>query len=197
MDGVFLASSYKYNSNTSCCCALGPQRCIFSYNTAEVTMKGIQITKTLNVVNVVVCSLGRQSPVMIIILTSGYATSFTAVGAIRIAHYDVIDDVITRKLTNKPTDTTKIMVTWPWTNSILCTDLSQLATLQLAYRSEVFARTDKLIVSNRIINEWNKIPDDMVSCTRIKWTIVYIQEGLKCARGAQKVVYLKSMIQHS
>jgi len=76
-------------------------------------MKGIQITKTLNVVNVVVCSLGRQSPVMIIILTSGYATSFTAVGAIRIAHYDVIDDVITRKLTNKPTDTTKIMVTWP------------------------------------------------------------------------------------
>jgi len=31
-------------------------------------------------------------------LTSGYATWFTAGGAIRIAHYDVIDDVITRKL---------------------------------------------------------------------------------------------------
>jgi len=31
-------------------------------------------------------------------VTSGYATWFTAGGAIRIAHYDVIDDVITRKL---------------------------------------------------------------------------------------------------
>jgi len=30
--------------------------------------------------------------------TSGYATWFTAADAIRIAHYDVIDDVITRKL---------------------------------------------------------------------------------------------------
>jgi len=30
--------------------------------------------------------------------TSGYATWFTAGGAIRIAHYDVTDDVITRKL---------------------------------------------------------------------------------------------------
>jgi len=30
--------------------------------------------------------------------TSGYATWFTAGGAIRIAHYDVIDNVITRKL---------------------------------------------------------------------------------------------------
>jgi len=30
--------------------------------------------------------------------TSGYATWFSAGGAIRIAHYDVIDDVITRKL---------------------------------------------------------------------------------------------------
>jgi len=30
--------------------------------------------------------------------TSGYATWFTAGGAIRIAHYDVIYDVITRKL---------------------------------------------------------------------------------------------------
>jgi len=30
--------------------------------------------------------------------TSGYATWFTAGSAIRIAHYDVIDDVITRKL---------------------------------------------------------------------------------------------------
>ena len=30
--------------------------------------------------------------------TSGYATWFTAGGAIRIAHYDVIVDVITRKL---------------------------------------------------------------------------------------------------
>jgi len=29
---------------------------------------------------------------------SGYATWFTAGGAIRIGHYDVIDDVITRKL---------------------------------------------------------------------------------------------------
>jgi len=29
---------------------------------------------------------------------SGYATWFTAGGAIRIAHYDVIGDVITRKL---------------------------------------------------------------------------------------------------
>jgi len=30
--------------------------------------------------------------------TSGYATWFTAGGAIRVAHYDVVDDVITRKL---------------------------------------------------------------------------------------------------
>jgi len=30
--------------------------------------------------------------------TGGYATWFTAEGAIRIAHYDVIVDVITRKL---------------------------------------------------------------------------------------------------
>jgi len=30
--------------------------------------------------------------------TSGYATWFTAGGAIRIAHYDVIDDVITQEL---------------------------------------------------------------------------------------------------
>jgi len=30
--------------------------------------------------------------------TRGYATWFTAGGAIRITHYDVIDDVITRKL---------------------------------------------------------------------------------------------------
>jgi len=30
--------------------------------------------------------------------TSGYATWFTAGGAIRIAHYDVINDDITRKL---------------------------------------------------------------------------------------------------
>jgi len=30
--------------------------------------------------------------------TSGYATWFTAGAAIRIAHYDVIDDVITWKL---------------------------------------------------------------------------------------------------
>ena len=31
-------------------------------------------------------------------ITSGYATWFTAGGAIRIAYYDVIDDVITGKL---------------------------------------------------------------------------------------------------
>jgi len=33
-----------------------------------------------------------------LIKTRGYATWFTAGGAIRIAHYDVTDDVITRKL---------------------------------------------------------------------------------------------------
>ena len=33
--------------------------------------------------------------------TSGYATWFTAGGAIRIAHYDVIDDVITGKLRDR------------------------------------------------------------------------------------------------
>jgi len=33
--------------------------------------------------------------------TSGYATWFTAGGAIRIAYYDVTDDVITRKLTDR------------------------------------------------------------------------------------------------
>jgi len=32
------------------------------------------------------------------VITSGYATWFTAGGAIRIAHYDVIYDVIIRKL---------------------------------------------------------------------------------------------------
>jgi len=35
---------------------------------------------------------GRSRP------TSGYATWFMAGGATRIAHYDVIDDVITRKV---------------------------------------------------------------------------------------------------
>jgi len=35
---------------------------------------------------------------MKIIRTSGYATWFTAGCTIRIAHYDVIDDVITPKL---------------------------------------------------------------------------------------------------
>ena len=33
-----------------------------------------------------------------LIITSGYAMWFTAGGAILIAHYDVIDDAITRKL---------------------------------------------------------------------------------------------------
>ena len=36
--------------------------------------------------------------ILVFYITSGYATWFTAGGAIRIAHYDVIDDVITRKL---------------------------------------------------------------------------------------------------
>jgi len=51
----------------------------------------------------------KRANKLIISLTSGYATWFTAEGAIRIAlrqlwqtwklhHYDVIDDVITRKL---------------------------------------------------------------------------------------------------
>jgi len=34
----------------------------------------------------------------VIVRTSGYATWFTAGGAIRIGHYDVINDVITQKL---------------------------------------------------------------------------------------------------
>ena len=44
--------------------------------------------------------LWRLRPTLdrIINKTSGYATWFTAEGAIRTAHYDVIDDVITRKL---------------------------------------------------------------------------------------------------
>ena len=40
----------------------------------------------------------KKSAEMRIKETSDYATWFTAGGAIRIAHYDVIDDVITRKL---------------------------------------------------------------------------------------------------
>ena len=39
--------------------------------------------------------------ILTLILTSGYATWFTAGGAIRIAHYDVIDDVIIRKLIDR------------------------------------------------------------------------------------------------
>ena len=39
-----------------------------------------------------------MQPLLILYGTSGYATWFTAGGAIRVAHYDVIDDVITRKL---------------------------------------------------------------------------------------------------
>jgi len=35
---------------------------------------------------------------MLLAETSGYVTWFTAGGAVRIAHYDVIDDIITRKL---------------------------------------------------------------------------------------------------
>ena len=41
---------------------------------------------------------GRHEPIAIMNTTSGYATWFTAGGTIRIAHYDVIDDVITWKL---------------------------------------------------------------------------------------------------
>jgi len=40
----------------------------------------------------------KQSQIGNLFETSGYATWFTAGGAIRIAHYDVIDDVITRKV---------------------------------------------------------------------------------------------------
>ena len=43
-----------------------------------------------------VCLLSHM--MLLIKKTSGYATWFTASGAIRIAHYDVIDDIITRKL---------------------------------------------------------------------------------------------------
>jgi len=42
--------------------------------------------------------VATAAPVTGIAGTSGYATWFTAGGAIRIAHYDVIDDVMTRKL---------------------------------------------------------------------------------------------------
>ena len=41
---------------------------------------------------------GRKCRESNIFETSGYATWFTAGGAIRIADYDVTDDVITRKL---------------------------------------------------------------------------------------------------
>jgi len=40
----------------------------------------------------------KKSPNWEIRKTSGYATWFTAGGAIRIPHYDVIDDIITQKL---------------------------------------------------------------------------------------------------
>jgi len=40
----------------------------------------------------------HQTMYILIYITSGYATWFMAGGAICIAHYDVIDDVITRKL---------------------------------------------------------------------------------------------------
>jgi len=43
-------------------------------------------------------AIGLNNRCRICKLTSGYATWFTAGGAIRIADYDVIDDVITRKL---------------------------------------------------------------------------------------------------
>jgi len=42
--------------------------------------------------------LTNACTIVIIMQTSGYAMWFTAGGAIRIAHYDVTDDVITRKL---------------------------------------------------------------------------------------------------
>jgi len=50
---------------------------------------------------VAVASAGKCQPVlheMNEVKTSSYATWFTAGGAIHIAHYDVTDDVITRKL---------------------------------------------------------------------------------------------------
>jgi len=40
----------------------------------------------------------KYTIIHVIHTTSGYATWFTAGGAIRSAHYDVIDDVITQKL---------------------------------------------------------------------------------------------------
>ena len=44
------------------------------------------------------CLMAQDNHGKLVQETSGYATWFTAGGAIRIAHYDVIDDVITRKL---------------------------------------------------------------------------------------------------
>jgi len=49
--------------------------------------------KTVNVVYI-----GETGRPLAARVTSGYATWFTARGAIRNSHYDVIDDVITRKL---------------------------------------------------------------------------------------------------
>jgi len=40
----------------------------------------------------------KVKPIWILMKSSGYGTWFTAGGAICIAHYDVIDDVITQKL---------------------------------------------------------------------------------------------------
>ena len=44
------------------------------------------------------CQPLRDRTLLYVRETSGYATWFTAGGAICIAHYDVINDVITRKL---------------------------------------------------------------------------------------------------
>ena len=45
-----------------------------------------------------ICTFRLPLLLLLLIITSGYATWFTAGGAIRIAHYDVIGDVITRKV---------------------------------------------------------------------------------------------------
>jgi len=69
---------------------------LWAYNTAPVTA----CARSNKCARLVICYviLCPHYHHVIKTKTSGYATWFTAGGAIRIAHYDVIDDVITRKL---------------------------------------------------------------------------------------------------
>ena len=72
-----------------------PLRC----NISAVSAISRPTTQTTPFITNCLVAIALTKPVIaILVSTSGYAMWFMAGGAIRITHYDVIDDVITQKL---------------------------------------------------------------------------------------------------